>query len=57
MDDLIKFIREEIKTHLNVSKPYNTILFDDEKYQEKSVYVPDDIKNSINSWSKKMMLR
>lgn len=57
MDDLVKFIREEIKTHLDVSKPYETTLFDDEKYHEKSVYVPNDIKNSINSWLKKMMLR
>jgi hypothetical protein len=57
MEELADFIREEIKSHLDVSKPYNMILFDDEKYQEKSVYVPDDIKKTINSWSKNMMLR
>lgn len=61
MRDLVslrQFIREEImQSHLNVSQPYNLKLLDDEKYSEKSVYVPQDIKDSIEIWAKKMMLR
>jgi len=55
---LRQFIREElIKNHLKVSKPFDSILFDDEDFESDSVYVPRDIKNSILAWSKKMMLR
>lgn len=31
-------------------------LLDDPSYDEKSVYVPDDIKKKINKWAKRMGL-
>ena len=52
-----EFVREALKRHMDVSTPFTSSLFDDEKYAEQSVYVPDDIKDEIKSWTKKMMLR
>jgi hypothetical protein len=36
---------------------YNAELLDDPHYKEKSVYVPDDIKDKINAWAKDMGLK
>lgn len=55
---LKQFIKEELlKNHLKVSKPFDSSLFDDEGFESNSVYVQNDIKDSILAWSKKMMLR
>ena len=55
---LRQFIKEEImQSHMHVSKPYNSKLLDDEKYEKESVYVPNDIKFAIEKWAKEMMLR
>ena len=35
---------------------YEQELFDDPAYAKRSTYVPDDIKDSIRSWAKKMGL-
>jgi hypothetical protein len=46
-----------MQSHMHVSKPYNSKLLDDEKYEKESVYVPNDIKFAIEKWAKEMMLR
>jgi hypothetical protein len=51
---LRQIIRESI---IDVSKPFDAPFLDDEKLKERSVYVPDDIKDAIRSWAKKMKLR
>jgi hypothetical protein len=50
-------IREELSSMKDISKPYNQSLFDDDSFNDDSVYVPQDIKDVILAWSKKMMLR
>lgn len=52
------FILEEIK-HLKEewwAESYDKRLYDDESINKDSVYVPDDIKNSIKKWIKDMRL-
>jgi hypothetical protein len=39
-----------------VSTPYNSDFLKDDAYRARSVYVPDDVKRSIEKWSKDMML-
>ena len=52
-------LREEIRKSLAGSHPdesYSEELLNDPSFDEKSVYVPDDIKKSIRSWAKDMKL-
>lgn len=52
-------LRETIRRALAGSHPeeaYNEELLNDPSFNEKSVYVPDDIKKSIRSWAKDMKL-
>jgi hypothetical protein len=52
-------LREEIRRTLAGSHPdeaYSEELLNDPFFDEKSVYVPDDIKKSIKSWAKDMKL-
>ena len=62
MNELRKLIREVILKTIksdcwggsHPEEMYNHELTDDEAFKKKSVLVPDDIKNSIKVWSKKM---
>ena len=36
---------------------YDTELLDDPSYKKKSVYVPDDIKDKIDTWATSMGLK
>jgi hypothetical protein len=40
----------------DVSAPFNDNFLEDDALNQKSVYVPDDIKSAIKSWAKDMML-
>lgn len=61
---LRKLIREILeqerkKNHWGGSFPdenYEEELLSDPGYEAKSVYVPDDVKQKINKWAKKMGL-
>jgi len=56
--ELRKLIRESIDCW-GGSQPeetYNELLINDPTYQERSVYVPDDIKQQIVRWMKLMGL-
>ena len=61
---LRKLIREilaqemkKLKTRGSKSdESYDEELLDDSAYKTKSVYVPDDVKEKINSWAKDMGL-
>ncbi len=50
-----RMIRESLKDS-NINKPFVTPLMDDESIRQRSVYVPDDIKDDIKNWIKEMML-
>ena len=55
----IRQLREEIRKSLAGSQPeeaYSEELLNDPSFDEKSVYVPDDIKKSIKTWAKDMKL-
>jgi len=52
---LRKLVREELDLK-RVNQPYINSLIDDEAYQEDSVYVPNDIKDTIKLWMKSMKL-
>lgn len=57
---LRKFLIEEldrVDEKPNPNKPYDGSLFDDPSFGGESTLVPDDIKGSIETWSKKMGLR
>lgn len=64
LGNLRKLIREILeqenkKNHWGGSIPdenYEEELLNDPSYKEKSVYVPDDVKQKINKWAKKMGL-
>lgn len=52
-------LRQVIRHTLAGSHPdesYDKELTDDPSFDEKSVYVPDDIKKKIKSWMKDMKL-
>ena len=55
--ELRRIISKLVKEELNVDKPYTHALLDDEAFNAKSTYVPDDIKDSIRKWSETMLLR
>lgn len=40
----------------DVSAPFNDNFLEDESLNQKSVYVPDDIKRAIKAWAKDMMI-
>ena len=52
------FIREEVKRLREEwwAEAYDKLLIDDESFNKKSVFVPDDIKTSIKKWMFKMRL-
>lgn len=55
----IKQLRNLVKEQLAGSHPeesYDKELIDDPAIAQKSVYVPDDIKDSIKTWMKDMQL-
>jgi hypothetical protein len=55
----IKQLKSLIRESLAGSHPdewYNNYLLEDPKFEEKSLYVPDDIKNTISKWAKDMGL-
>lgn len=41
----------------NPEENYSSELLSDPSYKQKSVYVPDDIKTSIDKWAKDMGLK
>jgi len=52
-------LREAIRRELAGSHPdetYSSYLLDDPCFNEKSVYVPDDVKASIRTWAKSLGL-
>lgn len=54
-----KLIREELTKVLDEdwwAESYDKALVDDPAYQEDSVLVPNDIKDSIKKWSRAMKL-
>lgn len=53
--DLKTYIKDIIKEEW-WEESYDKNLLDDPAFDEKSVYVPDDIKDSIRSWAKSMGL-
>ena len=55
--ELRRIIGNIVNEELNVDKPYTNALLDDEAFKARSVYVPDDIKDSIERWSETMLLR
>lgn len=60
MGELRRLLNEEIEPDCwggtRPEETYNELLEDDPVYRKKSVLVPDDIKDQINSWMKKMGL-
>lgn len=55
----IFLLRSLIREHLAGSHPeeaYNKNLLDDPSFNEKSMLVPDDIKEKIRKWAKDMKL-
>lgn len=55
--DLKKIIREELTRINRGSHPeesYSEELFSDPTFDQKSVYVPEDIKKKIKKWGKDM---
>lgn len=55
----IRELRETIRKALRGSNPeesYSAALLDDPAVKEKSVYVPDDVKDKIESWADDMKL-
>lgn len=54
--ELKQLIKNSVDTIKTTFKPYEKELIDDTSYKEKSVYVPDDIKDPINKWMKMMGL-
>lgn len=58
-DLLRSFIIEEAYTLFEKemrAKPYDKNLFDDDTIKQKSILVPDDIKDSIKKWLNSMNL-
>jgi len=58
-DLLRSFIIEEIRARFEKemrAKPYDKNLFDDDTINQRSVLVPDDIKDSIKKWLDSMNL-
>jgi len=56
---LREFIAETVRSHkkrLDFGHTRPQHLLDDPSFQEKSVYVPDDIKEKIKKWAKAMLL-
>ena len=54
-----EFVREEIKRMVSEewwAESYDKDLMDDPAFKRRSILVPDDIKDSIRSWSRKMGL-
>lgn len=39
-----------------INQPYEEDLIDDDSFEEKSVYVPDDVKVAIKKWADSMKL-
>ena len=52
-------IREIVRKSIAGSDPneaYTEELLDDEAFAQKSMYVPDDVKDKIKKWAKSMKL-
>lgn len=49
--------KKKLSAGSDPSEAYNKNLLDDPAYKKASVYVPDDIKNAIDSWADDMGLK
>jgi hypothetical protein len=59
IETIREFVRSEIRDIIREewwAEAYDKNLTDDPEFKKKSVLVPDDIKDSIKSWSHKMGL-
>lgn len=58
INEIRAFIREEIRNLKEEwwAEAYDKGLMDDPNIDEKSVYVPDDVKDTIKKWVKSMGL-
>lgn len=54
--ELRTIVREAMVAGSDPNEAYNHDLTDDPSFKKKSVLVPDDIKASVSSWSRKMGL-
>jgi hypothetical protein len=55
LGDLRRLIREGLAGS-QPEERYDMELFDDPKWQEDSVYVPNDIKKKLKAWAKSMKM-
>lgn len=57
---LRRMIRESVKSDCwggsHPEEMYDEEIVEDDSYKKKSVYVPDDVKKSVNAWFEKMGL-
>ena len=59
MKDSSRLLRAFIRESLAGSSPeedYSIFLLDDPTFKEKSMLVPDDVKDAIKKWAKDMKL-